>query len=292
MLEEWLSCKSIAQLHLTMRWCLTLNSCRDPLFQRALVNVVRRSADLFTVNADERLPKPADTATTDWSGLPVIFDEVFTGLFRLGRFTPSSFLKVHPDISVHAKLLTGGLVPLATTVASESIFTTFSSDDKTDALLHGHSYTAHPIGCQVAVESLKELLAMERKGQWDWAKQNSGPKDSKNQGALASKDCGEVWSVWPDTLVTGLSRQGNSVSGAWALGSVLAVHLKDDGGAGYSSNAAASLREAMMRGDADGPWNVHCRVLGNVLYLMASQKTTQMDIERLGDLLQKSVRAL
>lgn len=254
--------------------------------------MVRRSADLFSHSskAGKRASPPADTDATDWSGLPIIFDEVFTGLFRLGRFTSSSFLKVDPDISVHAKLLTGGLVPLATTVASESIFHTFSSDDKTDALLHGHSYTAHPIGCQVAVESLKELLAMERNGKWDWAKRST--EHSKNQNAIGPEVSGDVWSVWPDTLVDWLSRQSSSVAGAWALGSVLAVHLKDDAGAGYSSNAAASLRDALIHGEVEGPWNVHCRVLGNVLYLMASQHTTLVDIERLGTLLEKCVGAL
>lgn len=274
-----------------MRCYLPVNICRDPLFQRALVNVVRRSTDLFNGNADAD-GRSSNAVDIDWSGLPVIFDEVFTGLFRLGRFTSSSFLKVHPDISVHAKLLTGGLVPLATTVASESIFNTFSSDDKTDALLHGHSYTAHPVGCQVAVESLNELLAMERNGDWDWAKKNTKSRSLEHQGAVASNECDRVWSVWSDTLIDGLSRQDKHVSGVWALGSVLAVHLKDDAGAGYSSNAAVTLRDALILGEAEGPWNVHCRVLGNVLYLMAGQKTLPVDIDKLGGLLEKCVRAL
>lgn len=238
--------------------------------------MIRRSADLFSTATQP--PPPAAKSPTDWSGLPIIFDEVFTGLFRLGRFTSASFLGVHPDISVHAKLLTGGLVPLATTVASESIFEAFSSAHKTDALLHGHSYTAHPVGCQVAVESLKQLLAMDRTGQWAWA------KDTGRGGG--------VWSVWPAALIDKLCG-GERVFGAWALGSVLAVHLRDDE-AGYSSNAAASLRAGMMRGergDADdnGPWNVHCRVLGNVLYLMAGQTTAREDVARVAGLLERLV---
>ncbi|CAN8106515.1 unnamed protein product [Discula destructiva] len=264
----------------------------DPLFQRTLVNMVRRSPNLFSTNIDKNSATPVDGNTTNWSGLPVVFDEVFTGLFRLGRFTSASFLGVHPDISVHAKLLTGGLVPLATTVASESIFEAFSSKDKTDALLHGHSYTAHPIGCQVAVESLKELLAMERKGQWDWAKSRQTLEDSPHEKAVTRKEHRGVWSVWSDNLLARLSRDNDCVFGTWALGSVLAIHLNDDAGTGYNSNAAASLRDGMMRGDTEGPWNVHCRVLGNVLYLMASQRTTAEDVERLGELLETCVRAL
>ena len=39
------------------------------------------------------------------------------------------------------------------TVAKSSIFNAFASD-KEDALLHGHSYTAHPVECQVAIKSI------------------------------------------------------------------------------------------------------------------------------------------
>ena len=35
-----------------------------------------------------------------------------------------------PDIACYAKLLTGGVVPLAVTLASESIFEAFSGDSK------------------------------------------------------------------------------------------------------------------------------------------------------------------
>lgn len=234
-----------------------------------------------------------DEGPEAWSGLPVIFDEVFTGLYRLGRYTSSSLLGVHPDISVHAKLLTGGLVPLCTTLASESIFNAFGGNDKTDALLHGHSYTAHAVGCQVALESLGQMAAMERNGDWDWAKRGNGWARSAEPEAtdVAARGNG-VWSVWPLDFVVNVSRQKNSVSGAWALGSVFAVHLTDGTGAGYSSNAAASLRDVMMRGVAEGPWNVHCRVLGNVLYLMAGQTTPRCEVERVASLLQDCLRAL
>lgn len=257
---------------------------------------------------------------TTWSGLPVIFDEVFTGLYRLGRFSSASFLGVHPDVSVHAKLLTGGLVPLCTTVASEAVFAAFSGADKTDALLHGHSYTAHPVGCQVAVESLRAMAEMDRGGEWDWARRENGwvvaavdeenkqeeeeeegvtpPQQQQYTSSEEEEDAAKplVWSVWSRDRVTNLSRSPR-VFGAWALGSVLAVHLRDDDGAsGYSSDAAASLRDGMMlRGESDDdatPWNVHCRVLGNVLYLMAGQTTPRGEVERVGGLLEECLGRL
>ncbi|KAH6603810.1 hypothetical protein Trco_007256 [Trichoderma cornu-damae] len=258
---------------------------------RALVNVVRRSPDLFRRPDAPAEEPPHDPAA--WTGLPVIFDEVFTGLYRLGRFSSSSLLETNADISVHAKLLTGGLVPLCTTLASEAIFEAFNSEDKTDALLHGHSYTAHPVGCQVALESVKELQRMDQTGSWDWAKSQgwTSPEASSASGESPA----EVWSTWPRSLVEDVSRQTDRVSGAWALGSVIAIHLKDaSGSAGYFSDAAQGLRDSLMAGDAEGAngsWGVHCRVLGNVLYLMAGQKTTEDGVAQIVSLLRKALKS-
>lgn len=211
----------------------------------------------------------------------MIFDEVFTGLYRLGRFTSASFLQTHPDIGVNAKLLTGGLVPLCTTVASEAIFQAFDSDDKTDALLHGHSYTAHAVGCQVAVESIRELQSLDRSGDWDWAK-----TASRSSGAPSSDS---PWSVWSSDFVRSVSMTTDKVSGIWALGSVLAISLRAEDGAGYTSKAAAKLQAHMREGA--GGWNAHTRVLGNVFYMMASQKTDKETVEMLQDLCLKGLEA-
>ncbi len=48
----------------------------------------------------------------------------------------------------------GGMLPLAVTLATEAVFDSFRGPGKLDALLHGHSYTAHPIGCAAAVAAL------------------------------------------------------------------------------------------------------------------------------------------
>ncbi|WDK17656.1 dethiobiotin synthase [Colletotrichum graminicola] len=268
----------------------------DPLFQRTLVKVVRRHPELF---GTARNDPPAETTDANgWTGLPVVFDEVFTGLGRLGRMSAASFLGVQPDVVVNAKLLTGGLVPLCTTTASDSIFRAFEGDEKSDALLHGHSYTAHPVGCQVALKSLQELQKMEEDGEWDWAKTGGwAPVAASGTRALQSGGGGggnisAAWSVWSHSFVDWVSRQTGRVDGVWALGSVLAIHMEDGGGAGYSSTAAADVQSALLRGE-DGPggarWNVHSRVLGNVLYVMTSQTTRQEDVQRLEALLRKAL---
>ncbi|KAM0270603.1 hypothetical protein ACHAQH_009387 [Verticillium albo-atrum] len=249
----------------------------DPLYQKALVDVVRSSPDLFG---------KAATTTTDqheWQGLPVIFDEVFTGLYRLGRFSSSSLLETPADISVHAKLLTGGLLPLSTTLASESVFNAFASDDKSDALLHGHSYTAHAVGCQVAVESLDQMQRMDENGAWGWAK-NDPSQETRSVGSPRI-----TWSMWSDDFVDSLSRQTDKVAGAWALGSVLTISMRSDDGVGYTSKAAARL-QACLR-DGKGAWDVHTRVLGNVLYVMTGQTTKEGTVQEMESLIQRALES-
>jgi dethiobiotin synthetase/adenosylmethionine--8-amino-7-oxononanoate aminotransferase len=177
----------------------------DPLFQRILVDVVRGPSG----------------SSNSWTGLPIIFDEVFVGLYRIGMESTGPLLGVYPDISVNAKILTGGLVPMAITLASDSIFKAFMSNSKTDALLHGHSYTAHPIGCAVANKTLDIIEKLVETQHWidaqeKWVKTNCGGRNT-------------VWSFWDPDFVNTLSRMPK-VDELMTLGTVLAIKFKDEQG--------------------------------------------------------------
>ena len=267
----------------------------DPLFQRTLIKVVRESPAVFASESPSaKAPPSVIDCSTTWSGLPIIADEVFTGLYRLGRPSSSSFLSasqsahavdvdIAPDISVHAKLLTGGLLPLAITTASESIFKTFLSDKKQDALLHGHSYTAHAVGCSVADKSLAILSRLEAEGAWQVYQGAWRPPSSAETNQNVS-----LWSFWNQASVKRLS-ESTKVEGVIALGSVLAMYLKTkEGQGGYTSNAAAELQSQLL-GTSEGGFGVHSRVLGNVLYLMASMTSKQ---KSLADIETSLLRAL
>ncbi|OQN95841.1 hypothetical protein B0A48_18126 [Cryoendolithus antarcticus] len=230
----------------------------DPIFQRCLVDAVRESS-------------PSASDETDWRGMPVIFDEVFTGLYRLGRFSAASFLGVDADIVVNAKLLTGGLLPLCTTTASEAIFEAFLSNDKSDALLHGHSYTAHAVGCAVANESLKTMAKISHSA--DWAAYRKDWSLPAVETSSASPTQQLLWSVWSQDFVKAVSHKPN-VDSVFAIGSVFAMSLKDPAGSGYASTAATGLRDRLLAGTEPGQAVIHSRVLGNVLYLMGAMTST------------------
>ncbi len=91
------------------------------------------------------------------AGVLTIADEIFTGFYRTGSLWACEQAKISPDLICLSKGLTGGYLPLSVTVATDDIFTKFRAPEMGKAFLHGHSYTANPIACAVALASL-ELL--------------------------------------------------------------------------------------------------------------------------------------
>ncbi|KAI9320392.1 hypothetical protein BX666DRAFT_2080705 [Dichotomocladium elegans] len=229
----------------------------DPLFQRILVDIVREEgAELLGYRAQDGMK------SLGWHGVPVIFDEVFSGWYRLGRRSASDFLGVKPDIVGYAKTLTGGLLPLALTVTKESLFDAFVSSRKEECLLHGHSYTAHPMGCAVAsetIDTLEDLARTDIKTPWTSFRDNW---KSAN-----------VWSMWNPETVEYLSHL-DKVESVMSLGSVLAIELRDTQNRGYGSAISKSIIQEMRHGQFDAGINLFARPLGNVIYLMTSQTTT------------------
>ena len=205
----------------------------DPLWQRALIDYAR----------DKRVP--------------VVFDEVASGFYRAGVCSCREILGVDPDVASYAKLLTGGLLTMSVTLASEDVFETFLGDEKGQALLHGHSYTASPVGCVSSIHALEtydEVLG----------------KQSRKDRDLFDLDQIKALSNLP------------LVQQSFSLGTVLAVTIKpeDGGAAGY---AAASRTVPMARALREA--GIYSRPLGNVLYIMASPLTSKEDCAKLASTL-------
>ena len=86
----------------------------------------------------------------------LIFDEVMTAFGRTGRMFACQHEEVVPDFLVLAKGLTGGYLPLAATLTTETIYDGFLGDfSELRAFFYGHSYTANPLGCAAALASLQ-----------------------------------------------------------------------------------------------------------------------------------------
>jgi adenosylmethionine---8-amino-7-oxononanoate aminotransferase len=87
-------------------------------------------------------------------GVLMIADEVLTGFGRTGRMFACEHAAVTPDIICLSKALTAGYLPLAVTAVTNAVYDAFLSDDRGKTFFHGHSFTANPLACAVALASL------------------------------------------------------------------------------------------------------------------------------------------
>lgn len=92
----------------------------------------------------------------DRHGALLIADEVLTGFGRTGTMFACEQENVVPDVMILAKALTGGYVPLAITLVTDSVFLPFAErTDTTSTLFYGHSYTGNALACAAALASLR-----------------------------------------------------------------------------------------------------------------------------------------
>jgi adenosylmethionine-8-amino-7-oxononanoate aminotransferase len=85
----------------------------------------------------------------------LIADEVLTGFGRTGRMFACEHATVTPDVICLSKALTAGYLPMGVTAMTEAIYEAFLSEDRTKTFFHGHSFTANPLACAVALASLE-----------------------------------------------------------------------------------------------------------------------------------------
>jgi adenosylmethionine-8-amino-7-oxononanoate aminotransferase len=92
----------------------------------------------------------------------LILDEVATGFGRTGRMFACEHEGVAPDLLCLAKGLTGGYMPLAATLATETVYDGFLGEHQDfRTFFHGHTYTGNPLACAAALATL-EVFERER----------------------------------------------------------------------------------------------------------------------------------
>jgi len=127
---------------------------------------------------------------TERYGILLVADEVAVGFGRTGTLFACEQEQVTPDLMCLAKGLTGGYLPLAATLATEQIYEAFLGDwSQGRTFFHGHTYTGNPLGCAVALASLRRF---ETHRVLENAQQNAGLLRERLQPLLALPHTGEI----------------------------------------------------------------------------------------------------
>jgi adenosylmethionine-8-amino-7-oxononanoate aminotransferase len=191
----------------------------------------------------------------DDHGAFLIADEVFTGFGRTGTVFACEQAGIRPDLLCLAKGLTGGVLPLAATMATEEIFQAFLSEDRTKTFFHGHTFTANPIACAAAVASLK-ILNEER----------------------THEKLHEIGNQIHEVIAP--LKGEDFIADIRQLGGIVAMELRTPD-KGYLSNVGDRFRDAIEK------YNVLLRPSGNVLYAVPPSCTSAEEAQHIGKVLAK-----
>ena len=186
----------------------------------------------------------------------LIADEVMTGFGRTGSLWAFEQAAIAPDLVCASKGITGGVLPLAATLASPHIVEAFDTADRAKTFFHGHSFTANPLACAAAVANWKLL----KSGQWQ----------------LDVKRIEVFWEQQIRPL-----EATSHVKQIRIRGLIAAVELDLPGG--YLAESGTAMKRACL------DVGVLLRPLGNVIYAMPPLCTSNDSLSRIADAIRRAV---
>ena len=188
----------------------------------------------------------------------LIADEVFAGYGRTGPMWACEHARIEPDLLCMGKGFSGGMLPMAATLATARIEAGFRGGPER-AFYYGHSFCGNPLGAAVGLEVLRvyedeKILA------------NARPKAERIAAAFA--DLGAL---------PGVARTRS-------LGMIGALDLEGD--AGYLERGGwAVYEEALRRG-------AYLRPLGSVVYVAPPLNIPDDALDELLGVVRDSVTAV
>lgn len=179
----------------------------------------------------------------------LIADEVMTGFGRTGTLFGCDQANFTPDILCLSKGLTGGFLPLGTTLCTHEIYNAFYHKDKAKMFFHSSSFTGNPMACTAANASLKiweTEPVRERIQNIEQSHAHATIRLSKNKN------------------ITNIRQKGTILA--------MDINAKDTG---YLSSIQPKLYEyALSQG-------VLLRPLGNTIYILPPYCVNKTDLEKI-----------
>ncbi len=191
-------------------------------------------------------------------GVLLIADEAMTGGGRTGRLWAHQAAGITPDLICAAKTLAGGVLPLAATLAAPSVVAAWDTADRSRTFFHGHSFTAHPLACAIAVANWRLLTGAHQ------------PAPQRME------------LFWREALAP--LRSHPRVRDVRVCGIIAAVELNLAGG--YLAPVGRQLRSSCLE------QGVLLRPLGSVLYAMPPYCTSDASLEKIAHAMHHAIATL
>ena len=193
-----------------------------------------------------------------------VADEVITGFGRTGTLFALDHWKVEPDIVQFAKAITSGYFPFGGIGVNDTIAEALESDPA--VWMHAYTYSAHPVGCAVALRTLRIIDEEDFPGQ---AAEKGAALLARLRSALA--DHPHVGEVRGQGLMCGVELvQDKATKAEFPPQEKIGTRVQ---------------AEALERG-------LFSRVRGDVFLLAPPIITTHAQLERAVEILATSVRAV
>ena len=160
-----------------------------------------------------------------------------------------------PDILCLSKGLTGGFLPLAVTITRDEIYRAFVGKDRHQAFLHGHTFTANPLGCAAALASLDLTL---------------------------STQCAQQRKMIESCHKQFQSRYGELWERCEVLGTILAIDYPS-ASKGYFSNARNTLYNFFIQN------HIILRPIGNTVYVLPPYCIQEKELHKIYHYLQEAL---
>ncbi len=197
----------------------------------------------------------------------IIADEVLTGFGRASDPEKGLFAvqqeEVQADFIALAKGLTGGYLPMAATLATQSTFDAFLGEyHEFKTFFHGHSYTGNQLGSAAAIASLN-LLEKE--------------DSRRGRHALANELEGQLQRLWSIPCIGDIRR----------VGLIAGIEVVRD----WKTRQPFDLRERVGIRICAGmaKRGVLTRSIGNVIVIMPPYCTTRRQLTTMIDVLESAI---